>query len=466
LKAAIPAVAFVFGILLAGSITPAAHSMLNYEYVSDFGRFGILYEGRLSHPQSIAEDYEGNLYVTDLGNKRVQKFDSEGAYLDQWGRSGKANSEFHEPAGIAISGNLAYVVDRDLNRVQVFDLDGRYVSQWGERGIDEGQFFFPTGIAVGVNGTVYVADSGNQRIQAFSPSGEYLNTMGTAGSGHGKFLHLSDVTTDSEGNVYGTDRGHGKIDKFDPEGNHVSTIKYDSNNWQFSPSALDVAEDGSLFILNSADDRILHLEQDGHTTLMVHERLGPFPNFLNHGADVAITETGHLVTVDHLGHKVFKHNTPFVEKDVPAAATEEPAGEAVAGAEQTETEGTDDSGMISDACGQPLDNYNVITGTESGDIIEGTDGNDLIFALGGNDIVSGYEGNDCIFGGDGDDVIFGNEGSDGIFGDQGNDILKGSAGDDVIYGNYGLDSIDGGAGSDVCIAADTADQDMISNCES
>ena len=77
-------IAIIFGILLAGSITPASYAVFNYEHVDTFGRFGILYEGRMSHPQHIAEDSEGNLYVTDLGNKRVQKFASEGVYLDQW----------------------------------------------------------------------------------------------------------------------------------------------------------------------------------------------------------------------------------------------------------------------------------------------------------------------------------------------------------------------------------------------
>ena len=175
----------VIGILVAGSITPAAYALFNYEYVFDFGKFGILYEGRFSHPQGIAEDHQGNLYVTDLGNKRIQKFDSAGTYLDQWGRSGKASSEFHEPTGIAVYKNLVYVVDRDLNRIQVFDLNGKYISEWGSRGTATGEFFFPTDIAIGLNGTVYVADSGNQRIQVFSPGGEYLNVLGTSGSGPG-----------------------------------------------------------------------------------------------------------------------------------------------------------------------------------------------------------------------------------------------------------------------------------------
>ncbi len=462
MKAAVPVIAVVFGVLLAGGIAPGAYSLFNYEYVSDFGRFGIHTEDRFSHPQSIAQDGEGNLYVSDLGNKRIQKFDSEGTYLDQWGRSGKGNSEFHEPAGIAVHKGLVFVVDRDLHRMQVFDLDGRYVSQWGERGGGDGQFSYPTDVAIGPNGTVHVADFGNQRIQSFSPSGDHIISMGAAGPDSGEFLHLVDVATDSEGNVYAADKGNGKIEKFDSGGNHTATIRFDASNWRFAPYSIAVAPDDSLFILNSADNRILHLEQDAHSILMVHERLGPFQNFLASGSDIALSSAGHLLTVDSLGHKVFKHNTPFVVAAEPSAEGEsrqaaEDAGEAA--------QGEEDPGAAYDACGLDVASYNVITGTESDDVIEGTDGDDLIFALGGDDIVSGYGGDDCIFGGDGDDIIFGNEGSDGIFGDRGDDILRGSSGDDVIYGNYGLDSIDGGGGVDACMSADTSDQDMISNCE-
>ncbi len=463
--------------MLAGSITPASYAVFNYEHVDTFGRFGILYEGRMSHPQHIAEDSEGNLYVTDLGNKRVQKFASEGVYLDQWGRSGTGPGEFHEPAGIAINQNLVYVVDRDLNRIQVFDLNGKYISQWGERGTDDGKFYFPTSVAVGINGTVYVADSGNQRIQAFSHNGIFISSFGTAGKDNGEFLHLSDVSVDSQGNVYAADKGNGKIEKFDSNGNLLDTIKFYANGWAFAPISVALGPDDSLFILNSIDDRILHLEQDTHTTLMVHERLGPFGDFLSSGNDIMLSETGHLHAVDLLGHKIFKFNTPFVDK---SSVDSKAAVESVEDKPETapeyienesdvtpETPRPDDTTAVRfDACGLSLDSYNVITGTEGNDIIEGTDSADLIFALGGNDIVSGYGGNDCIFGGDGDDIIFGNDGSDGIFGDKGNDILKGSAGNDTIYGNYGLDSIDGGSDNDVCIAADTIGADLISNCES
>ena len=117
------------------------------------------------------------------------------------------------------------------------------------------------------------------------------------------------------------------------------------------------------------------------------------------------------------------------------------------------------------ACGKPVEYYNIIMGGTEDDIILGTPRPDLIFALGGDDVVSGLKGNDCIFGGEGDDIIFGQEGNDGITGGDGSDILKGQSGIDEISGGSGLDIIDGGDDNDSCNAAGDADRDVVVKCE-
>ena len=502
------------------------YALSNYEHISDFGGFGISADAKFSHPQHISQDSYGNLYITDLGNKRIQKFDSNGTYLDQWGRSGSGDREFSEPSGIAVGQDFVYVVDRELNRVQIFDLDGNYVSQWGKRGSLSGQFYLPTGIAVGVNNTVYVADSGNHRIQAFSSNGTFLYTLGSSGTDTLEFLHLVNIHVDSHGNIYGVDRGNGKIEKFDSFGNHTTTIQFRSHGWVFSPQTIVIAPDDSMFILNSHDNRILHLDQDMHNTLRVDERLGSFNNFLSLGTDMILHKgSGHLYIVDFLNHRVYEYETPFKQIQnsssnsktfipitrfdsedtmdetsrhsnstvTPQPITASTAKTATSTLPPTTTSTDNSSTAVStlpihdettttttttpttnakksthDACGQPINSYNIITGTDQNDILEGTNKADLIFALDGNDIISGYGGNDCIFGGKGDDIIFGNEGDDGIFGDQGNDIIKGSAGNDILYGNHGMDSIDGGDGNhDICITADTTNtKDQTVNCES
>ena len=79
-------------------------------------------------PCDIAGDSEGNLYVLDAGNHRVQKFDNKGKYLLTFGRSGQGPGEFQWPLSIDINkdGNI-YVADWRNCRLEVFSSHGEYL---------------------------------------------------------------------------------------------------------------------------------------------------------------------------------------------------------------------------------------------------------------------------------------------------------------------------------------------------
>ena len=76
------------------------------------------------------------------------------------------NSKFAGPSDVATdsSGNI-YVADTYNSRIQKFDSNGTYMSQWGTLGIGDGQLSYPEGITVDSTGNVYVADTNNSRIQ-------------------------------------------------------------------------------------------------------------------------------------------------------------------------------------------------------------------------------------------------------------------------------------------------------------
>jgi len=68
---------------------------------------------------------------------------------------------------VDLSGNI-YVADTGNNRIQKFDTNGKFITDWGFPGSGRGEFAYPFGIAVGPSGNVYVADTGNSRIQVFT----------------------------------------------------------------------------------------------------------------------------------------------------------------------------------------------------------------------------------------------------------------------------------------------------------
>ena len=70
----------------------------------------------------MAVDGNGNVYVVDDGNHRIQVFTSSGDFITQWGSLGTGDGQFQLPNGVALdaTGNIYYVVDQNNHRVQKF----------------------------------------------------------------------------------------------------------------------------------------------------------------------------------------------------------------------------------------------------------------------------------------------------------------------------------------------------------
>tara|TARA_Y100000588_G_scaffold124576_3_gene136551 strand:- start:1052 stop:1939 length:888 start_codon:yes stop_codon:yes gene_type:complete len=90
--------------------------------------------GPFNRPSDIALDASGDLYISDgYGNSRVHKFTSDGKLLFSWGEPGKTGpGEFHVPHGVWVhTDGRVFVADRENNRIQIFDAEGKYLDEWG-----------------------------------------------------------------------------------------------------------------------------------------------------------------------------------------------------------------------------------------------------------------------------------------------------------------------------------------------
>ena len=507
--------------MLLATFAQTSFGIADYDLLHQWGKYGATEPGKFTHPQSIAVGEDGSIYVSDFGNKRIQKFSSSGQYLTHWGEGGKDFGSFYNPSGIAVNADSVFVSDRDLNRIQKFSLDGEFVLAWGTKGTAEGQFFYPNGITLS-NGLLYVSDNGNQRVQIFSTEGEFVSSFGSSGLGPGQFLNLAGIDADKDGNIYIADKGNGKIEKFDAEGQLLQAFPFYFPGYVFAPEAITIDPDGGMFVVNSNTGKILHLSQNSTLRIPQAVQNGSYPDSFKHVAGMAIGINGELLVADSPTHSIQSFETPFFEQSaepyfVVPKETRPPSRDQtlpviiapdslIVEAEDLLTSivygdanATDDGGIkaiinnapemfspgitniiwiafdytghrsiayqkiIVNTCGNNHSDYNLIKGTMGDDLLSGTDGDDLIFGLSGNDLISGGAGNDCIFGGTGNDVISGDDGNDTIRGNSGNDVLKGRSGVDVIYANSGSDVIDGGANSDRCYSDSKGD--LLSNCE-
>ena len=187
---------------------------------------------------SPAIDALGNIYVTDTGNHRVQVYrTSNGSYVTTMGvfrEGGAANDRFSCPTGAAISpvnGDI-YIADHCNQRVQVFTSSRAYKTTIGvpeEQGSDNAHLNYPWNVAVDKNGAVYIADTDNKRIQKCTLAGSVPTCstfLGDAGISDRAFNHFNPLSlaVDAAGRVYVADEWNSRVQVFDSTGAYLTTI--------------------------------------------------------------------------------------------------------------------------------------------------------------------------------------------------------------------------------------------------
>jgi peptidylamidoglycolate lyase len=131
--------------------------------------------GQFRTPHSITGDSQGRIYVADRGNSRVQRFDAEGRFIDQW-----RSAQLGRPWAVSVARDgLVYVVDGgdqnpqppDRAGVVKLDQEGRILQRWSEFGLAAGQLCWGHDVAVDEPGNVYTAEVyTGQRVQKFTRS--------------------------------------------------------------------------------------------------------------------------------------------------------------------------------------------------------------------------------------------------------------------------------------------------------
>jgi tripartite motif-containing protein 71 len=237
--------------------------------------------GQFDNPFDVEVGPNGNVYVAEGANDRIQRFTAAGALLGGWGTSGTDEGEFVLPGALGTdpTGNV-YVADAGNDRIQKFTSVGSFVRTWGW-GVDnganafqicssgcqqglasltpgDGQFFLPNSIAVNADSEVYVGASENNRIQKFDLLGNFLTKWGMEGSDSAEFSAPDGVAIDPAGDVYVSDGGNSRIQKFSHDGDFFTKFGGPGiGDGQFDfPLDLDFDSAGNLYVIDRFNNRV------------------------------------------------------------------------------------------------------------------------------------------------------------------------------------------------------------------
>eukprot|EP00058_Branchiostoma_floridae_P002436 XP_002587924.1 hypothetical protein BRAFLDRAFT_87312 [Branchiostoma floridae] len=246
--------------------------------------------GKFRLPRGVVVSPSNEIFVTDMGNRRVQVHSTEGVYLRhfpavvpgigdntiqprdvcmdgngtlwvvgheviadhvvQYSTDGTAMAGFDlkkidYDRGIAVDmrTNHILVTDPDQGEVQVFRPDGSLVRTVRH---PRGEMRHPRYVTVDGEGNILVSDWGTHCVYVYDESGKFLFQFGGRGSSEGQLTYPGGICTDSSGHILVADSGNERVQIFTRHGEFVRTVRTGSD-----PESLAVGPEGQLVVINS-----------------------------------------------------------------------------------------------------------------------------------------------------------------------------------------------------------------------
>src|ERR1700683_1092112 len=171
-------------------------------------------DGMFRQVTDVAWDAAGNTYISDgYINSRVAKVDKNGNWIKSWGEPGSEPGQFNTPHSIAVDaqGNV-YVADRGNRRIQVFDGDGKFLRQMAPGA--------PWAICItpGPKQVLFSSDAYPGRIYKMTLDGKMLGMLGESGKQLKQFGWIHEMACPSENEIYVAELLNWRVQKLELDG--------------------------------------------------------------------------------------------------------------------------------------------------------------------------------------------------------------------------------------------------------
>lgn len=281
-------------------LDPTSQSVTRYkaEVVRTYGSKGRK-PGQFNEPEGVAVGPNGNIYVVDSLNNRVQVFNSHLEFLFLFGkqRPGSLKKPFDVAVRVSdVTSNAVIVADKYNNKLQLFREDGEFLEAYGKKGRkNAAQFEGPSCVAVNSKGHMIISDTLNHRIQVIKINSEEDNEVfGNKADGYLSFCDPVGVAIDHNDNIIVADYGHDRVQILSPEG---ETLKVFGQGELSRPTHVAVSPCGNVFVSDSGNHRIQIFDSDGKF-LWRFGSMGKEPGHFQQPGGMSWLSNGHLVVSD------------------------------------------------------------------------------------------------------------------------------------------------------------------------
>jgi sugar lactone lactonase YvrE len=335
-----------------GIITTVAGNGIN----TFAGDGGAATSASLSHPNGVALDASGNLYIADYGNSRIRKVAAATGIITTVtgngvfgfaGDGGAATSaSLSSPIGVALdgSGNL-YIVDYLNHRIRKVTAATGIITTVAGNGspafagdggaATSASLNYPSGVALDASGNLYIADYFNRRIRKVTAATGIITTV----AGNGSFGFAGDdgaatsaslerptgVALDASGNLYIADTFNYRIRKVDAASGIITTVAGNGNATfagdggaatsasLYGPTGVALDASGNLYIADRSNQRIRKVDAaSGIITTVAGNGFSGFAGddgaatsaSLNEPFGVALDASGNLYIADNYNHRI------------------------------------------------------------------------------------------------------------------------------------------------------------------
>lgn len=316
---------FLSGPSLAGD-APALKFLLTW------GKAGSQ-PGEFHSPIGIAIGPKDEVFVTDLNNSRMQRFDAEGKWIGGFDLPRDVPERMSCMAGgICLDDEgLIYLSFMIQHKIAVFDTTGRLVREWGRKGAEPGELNGPGGLRFARDGTLFVADQNNHRVQRFTKEGKFLGTWGSHGAEPGQFGGPEAVGSrfagphflglDSRNRLYTTEGALGRVQQLSLEGKPL--LAWGNKGTQpggfgekrlggmentMGPVAVFVDREDRVWV-SSLNHRVQAFTPEGKFLYGIAERGGE-PGQLDYPHGMAQDSRGHFYVADSGNQRIQKFELP------------------------------------------------------------------------------------------------------------------------------------------------------------